>query len=373
MKMLRLFSIAAIASLMAIGCEKRENYDDNFDSSLNIVTSLSAGETSASIDHIAATMTLLLPAKSETTDVELTIEVPNGVTVTPASGSVVDLSAPIEVVSRYNHDVRRYTLSTRVLPSGIAFLADAPSYDALVDPANSSNYDDDVIAAAKWAKQTYGEDFVYLDANTLTYEQLESINVVFFYYDQVGSTTLPALYSEGNVKSVLLKYTIGGGKMMLGGFGNCMMQILGRDQSGMMTIVGAGAGGENPDNWSVEFTTSELSTTLTDGATKEANGFVNVIDRGFKEDHNVMWSPVGGYAAFTATYGGTPLASWGGTVKFEDTAGIIFWDKHDSFQGSFMTIGIAGMEWSMNDGRTNQYMGNVHTIYKNAIDYLSTK
>lgn len=372
MKMLRLFSIVAIVSLMAISCEKRENYDDNLDSSLNIVASLSVGATSATIDHLSATMTLLLPAKSQTTDVELSIEAPKGVDIQPASGSVVDLSEPIDIVATFNQNIRRYTLTTRVLPSGIAFLSDAPSYDVLVDPANSSIYDDDIIAAAKWTKESYGEDFVYLDANTLTDEQLENINVIFFYYDQTGSTTLPSLYSEGNVKSVLLKYTIGGGKMMLGGFGNCMLQLLGRDKSNMMTILGAGTGGDNSDNWSVEFVSGELSSILTSGTEVESSGLINVIDGGFKEDHNVMWA-LSGYDSFESLYGGTPLASWGGTVEFEDTAGIIFWDKNNTFQGSFISIGIAGMEWSMNDGRANQYIENVHTIYKNSIDYLSTK
>ncbi|WP_282017663.1 DUF4960 domain-containing protein [Salegentibacter mishustinae] len=378
------YYILCILSLtMFMACDEREIYDEDLDSVLNIVTGLTGNGTKATVNDLQGTINLVLPPRTDVTNVELEIEAPDGVQVDPPSGSVLDLSQRQEISATYGNSTRNYQLITRVLPSKIGFLGAAESYDELI-----ANADDDIVAAAQWVNETYPEDFEYINAAEVTYDDLEEFNVVVFYYDQVGSSELPTLFTEGNSKSAFIQYVVEGGKMLLGGMATSYAETIGRDKSGMQTIQGNGEGFDSPDTWTIDggvnFVNSKLNHpvyTFNPGLIEfDENGFIPVIDGGFREDHNNLWDAStllgaghqpGQFGEFERLYNGAVLAVWGG-VADECCPGIIEFQPKPPYSGTIIAIGIGGIEWNMNDGRTNDYRDNIEGIYKNSIDYLST-
>lgn len=383
MRKLKYIFFGLFSVLLLSGCEERQNYDENLDPVLNSITALQGNETRANIDHLQGVINLVLPPRTDITNVELDIEAPRGVEVNPASGNTVDLSERIEVTATYGNSTRKYQLITRVLPNKIAFLGEESTFEELL-----ANADDDIQAAAAWVQETYPEDFEYLDVNEVTYEDLQSVNVVVFYYDQVGTSELPEAFTEGQAKSAFIQYLVEGGKMLLGGMATSYAETIGRDQSGMLTIQGNGEGFDSPDTWAIDNGVNFVSSkknhpiyTFNEGLIEEdENGFIPVIDGGWREDHNNLWDAVsllgpghqpGQFNEFERLFNGVVLAVWAG-VADECCPGIIEFKPKTPYTGTIIAIGIGGIEWSMNDGRTNAYRGNIEGIYKNSIDYLST-
>nr|WP_315203560.1 DUF4960 domain-containing protein [uncultured Flavobacterium sp.] len=369
--------LLAIATI-TYSCEERLNYDDELPTTLNVIQSIKIGETQATIDDLSGVVNFVLPSDTNLSAVELDIQSPDGVAISPASGTIVNLTSSFTVTATSGGKTRKYIINARLLPSQIAFVNEATSIDLIAD--------DDVKAAAQWTKDTYGSKFVYIPFSQLTTEVLKSVNVVFFYYDTVGTSNLPQ--ASLDKKSVLIQYVVEGGKMLLGGMATSYAEVLGRDKSGLLTIKGNGAGGMNSDTWSIDggvnFQNDQRNSPIYNFTTiisTDSNGYFPVIDSGYKEDHNTMWDlgpllapghQLGQFAEFQRLYGGKVLATWSG-VSDEAVAGIIEFTPNSVFAGTIIGIGFGGMEWAMNDGRVNAYENNVKGIYRNSIDYLSTK
>ncbi len=358
-------------------CDKRDNYDDDSpNTSLNIITKLKGNDTEATIDDLQGIINLVLPPNSDASNVKLEIEAPKGIEINPASGSTLDLTQSIEVTANSTNGNRAYQLFTKVLPNEIAFLGEAATFEDLV--ATATGTDDDIVAVAQWLKETYPDDFVYLNATNVTIDDLESVNVVMFFYDQVGTSDLPVVFTEGATKSTFIQYLVEGGKMLLGGMATSYAETIGRDKSAMLTIKGNGEGFDNPDTWTVDggvnFVTSQLNHpiyTFNEGQiTFDENGFIPVINAGYREDHNNLWDAgsllnpgheLGQFGEFEKLYGGKVLGVWGG-VGDECCPGIIEFMPKSPYNGAIIAIGIGGMEWNMNDGRDNPYLDNVKAI-----------
>ncbi|MDR6844462.1 DUF4960 domain-containing protein [Flavobacterium granuli] len=369
--------LLALATI-TYSCEERLNYDDELPTTLNIIQSIKIGETEATIDDLSGIVNFVLPSDTNLSAVELDIKSADGVAISPASGTIVDLTSPVSVTATSGGKTRKYLVNARLLPSQIAFVNEAASIDLIAD--------DDVKAAAQWTKDTYGSKFVYIPFSELTTDALKPVNVVFFYHDAVGTSALPQ--ESLDKKSVLIQYVVEGGKMLLGGMATSYAAVLGRDKSGLLTLKGNGAGGPNPDIWTIgagaKFQTDQRSHPIynfTQVISTDANGDFPVIDAGYKEDHNNLWdlgpllapgNQLGQFAEFQRLYGGKVLATWN-HVADEATAGIIEFTPNSVFAGTIIGIGIGGMEWAMNDGRINAYESNIKGIYRNSIDYLGTK
>ncbi len=383
MKYYKLLISGLIVFFFIQSCERRDNYDEDLAQTLNIINELKGNNTSASLDHLQGIINLVLPPRSDASNVTLEIDVPSGIQISPSSGSVVDLTSPIQLLVTSSNSTRVYTLYTKVLPNQIAFLGNQPTYNDLI-----ANADDDVASAAQWLKDTYPQDFIYLDATTVTISDLASVNVVLFYFDQVGTSTLPSVFTEGTAKSTFIQYLVEGGKMLLGGMATSYAETIGRDKSSMLTIKGNGSGFDSPDTWTIDggknFQNSKLTHpiyTFNQGSISfDGDGYIPVIDGGFREDHNNIWDAasllnpgheLGQFGEFERLFGGKVLAVWGG-VTDECCPGIIEFIPVEPFQGTIIAIGIGGIEFNMNDGRTNAFENNVLGIYKNSIDYLST-
>lgn len=347
-------------------CDDRENYMDG-PAVLDIVEGISINGKNAEINHLAGTINVSLVGNTNLASVLFEAIAPEGVSISPESGSTLDLTNLVNVTVSNGVSERVYTIKATLLPSKIAFLGDGATIADIAD--------DDVKAAAEWTQATYGSDFVYVSYGGLTDEALEGVNVIVYVYDNVGSSAQPAALLAN--LNVLSKFFVQGGKIVAGLLGTGLVEELGRDTSGLRTIIGTGAGGINPDTWGIGFTNSTTANIISNGVPRNANNFVDVISSGYKEDHNALWDlgsiAAPKYANFNSIYNAEPISIWDHTIAAEGAAGIIVWNPWDRFKGYIITIGIGGMEWSMNDARNNPYLSNVQKIYKNSIDYLSSK
>tara|TARA_R110001583_G_scaffold122569_1_gene273851 strand:- start:4819 stop:5925 length:1107 start_codon:yes stop_codon:yes gene_type:complete len=347
-------------------CDDRENYMDG-PMVLDIVEGITINGKNAEIDHLAGTIEVSLVGNTNLSTVTFEAKAPEGVTITPESGSTLDLTSPVEVVVSNGFSERVYSINATLLPSKIAFLGDGATIADIAD--------DDVKAAAEWTQATYGSDFVYISYDGLTDEALEGVNVILYVFDQVGSSAQPAALLDN--LNVLSKFYVQGGKIVAGLLGTGLVEELGRDTSGLRNILGSGVGGDNPDTWGIGFTSSPVANIISNGLEFFEPNKAYVINAGYKEDHNALWNlgsiTTAPYATFNSLYNAEPIAAWDWAVDAQGFAGIIVWKPWDRFKGYMITIGIGGMEWSMNDARNNPYLSNVEKVYKNSIDYLSTK
>ena len=372
------YVLLLVIATITYSCEERQNYDDQLPSTLNIIESLKIGQTSASIDNLSGVVNFVLPSETNLASVVLDIKTPEGVIISPASGTTVDLTNPLKVTATSGGKTRQYIINARVLPNQIAFVSDATSIDNIVD--------EDVKAAAQWAKDTYGSRFVFIPFSDLTLNSLKTVNVVFFFYDTQGTSALPQ--ESLDKKNILIQYVVEGGKMLLGGMATSYAEVIGRDKSGLLTIKGNGIGFVNNETWGIDggvnFQNDQRNSPIynfTQVITTDSNGYFPIISGGYKEDHNNLWdiAPLlgpghqkGQFAEFENLYGGKVLAVWSG-VSDECCPGIIEFKSNSVYAGTIIAIGVGGMEWAMNDGRTNTYASNIQGIYRNSIDYLNTK
>lgn len=360
----KIFFLAMLTGF--ISCEERSNYTDG-ESTLAIVESVRIAGKVAEIDHLTGGINVSLAGGTNLGALSFEAKAPEGITLNPASGSTIDLSNGNELIVSNGSSQKVYTIAATLLPSKIAFVGDGATISEISD--------DDVREAGLWASQHYGANFVYIPYNQLVEGSLDEANVLFYMHDAVGTSDQPqALLDRLNVIS---KFFVLGGKIVAGSHGTGLVEELGRDTSGLRTIIGSGAGGDNPDVWGIGFANTNLGNTLSSGCTLNDSGNVFVIDGGYKEDHNALWN-LGSlddpkFATFASNYDAEVVAAWDWAIEGQGFGGIVLFNPSGRFKGHFLALGIGGMEWSMNDGRTNAYAENVRTIYRNAIDYLMAK
>lgn len=347
-------------------CDERENYIDG-PGVLDIVEGITINGKNAEINHLAGTVNVSLVGSTNLSSVLFEASASEGVSITPESGSTLDLSNPVNVTVSNGVSERVYTINATLLPSKIAFLGDGTTIADIAD--------DDVKAAAEWTQATYGSDFVYISYADLSDATLNGVNVLVYVHDQVGSSAQPQVVLDK--LNVLSKFFVQGGKIVAGLLGTGLVEELGRDTSGLRTVIGTGVGGDNPDTWGIGFSGSSISNIISNGLDVYDVNRAFVINSGYKEDHNALWNlssiTTNPYSTFNSLYNAEPIAIWDHTIDAQSYAGIIVWKPFERFEGYIITIGIGGMEWSMNDGRNNPYLSNVEKVYKNSIDYLSSK
>lgn len=106
-----LFFGIVITLLTVVGCEDDIKFNDNVpDYTYSIIRDFKVNGQSAIISHTNAVITFTLPAGSDLTKVPVNITLPEGATVEPASGSIVDFSAGPVIFTVSNNGIsRKYT------------------------------------------------------------------------------------------------------------------------------------------------------------------------------------------------------------------------------------------------------------------------
>jgi hypothetical protein len=198
------------------------------------------------------------------------------------------------------------------------------------------------------------------------------------------------------VLSAVTDWYKAGGNLLLGTFGNIYLKELGRVNCAP-SIIGTGVAAANPDIWyaSPTYGTIVGSALIVDNSTDpiyagltsdpivrdNGAGYVHypLVDAGVKEDHNCFWTlsedpEIGDLGAGNSTFLTTfqekwamqALATWDHIQDYYGAA-IARWNPQGAYQGTAITIGIAGWQWAQ---ANNPYITNVQQLTKNALDEL---
>lgn len=277
------------------------------------------------------------------------------------------------------------------------FAASAQKKVAFVNVAETVNdiLDDDEAAAARWAINTYGAE--YLPVSQITPQKLSEYDVLWIMVDDEYYAGLPDELLDATTLGYIKDYYKAGGNLLLNVFGNIMLKELGRIPFAP-DIMGTGTGSNNPDIWYVvsaygtweaapeliDRSSDPLFAGLTTEQTTKPNGnnypIPPFLGAGWKEDHNCFWSmeiPDNVIAndnpdhlkVFESTYNVEALATWTHVADYFGAA-IARWRPQGEFQGKAITVGAGSLEWNQNN-TVNPYQSNIDRFFKNALDELT--
>lgn len=195
-----------------------------------------------SVDEVAGTIVdpensilVLLPPSYDLTNITPIIDLPEGQTITPGSGTPQDFSnGPVNyTVTNTEGITRTFEVSVILGSSKIAFIGDGDDVNTIQD--------DDAKAAALFLQANYPDDFNYINFSDISSATLEGINVIMLYYltplpnlgylaapDNVLSM-LPTELQPGTAQSdALTDWVKAGGHMFIAGDPTPFIHVLGR-------------------------------------------------------------------------------------------------------------------------------------------------
>lgn len=380
------------------------------------------------IDNGASTITVLLPAGSDLSSVSPVITFNSELTVSPEPGVAKDFSkGPVTyTVTNLEGLTKAYQVAilSKESTQKVVFLGEADCINTLED--------DDAKAAAEFLKAKYPNDFAYIKIANITEQALANTNVAMLYYltpltdgtkyfatpDNI-MTLLPAELQPGaSQANALTNWVRGGGNLFLAGDPTSFIHVLGRmpaDYSAPRALGNyrytefgcAGVGGcvdyDKPagDIWGLGVRDANnsgdrRSHAIFNGLSFAGDGELYLNNAGTREARLIWWQQMDGVLSpgccgqdaallFEQTVNAVKLGTlmWigdafgYGAVEFLPTNGTLeanFDTKiPTNFAGRVITLEntIIGYEFDSNDGRPNDYQGNIELLTSNIIDYLN--
>ena len=392
--------LLAAVMLFAVSCGEDDGpgVDQTVNAEISSFRIVSPVEASGTINNDDNTIIIEVPGDVDVTTTEVAIVIPEGATVSPASGSEVDFSSPVDFTvtgsdADGNTITEVYTVTVEKT-AVVAFVGNAATIEEL---------EDDAQAAATWMQETYGDEFVYLSADEITPDAVSNLKVIFFYrLEATEPVDLGAMASE-DVASTISNFVRDGGQLLLAGDAASYIFTIDRvpDAYAFNEVneeIGIEENKAADDFWglsAVPTTTSEDRTThpLFEGVLNAENRvFLNNAPT--REVRLVWWNvgPAGGECCgnldmvtnFEEQLKATKLASLRHVDDYFGFAAVEFGrtdiDTHASlspdvpkdFRGTILMLSnsIIGYEWVTNDGSVNEYQENIEQLTANAIEYL---
>lgn len=314
-------------------------------------------------------------------------------------GQTVELPGTATSYVIENADLRHYTfgvvtynavgershteyLEFRVGPTRVAYLGVAASIDAIID--------DDERASAAWFVANFPTGD-YLTFNEIKNgADLSQYRVLWWHYDsQTGDATLPAISRNADVVAAITEFHMNGGGLLLNTHAVQYLWTIGRITDQFPVVVGAGAGGQNPDVWAANVNIGgaydKTNHPIHQGLAwydEDGRKLIPLIGNGWKEDHNYVIHNLGGYFGLPnnsediyrkllVDRGIRILGVWGHVRDYYMMGNFETMPIND-FEGTAIAIGLGSFEWNQND-RVNPYQENIHKITLNAIEYLKSR
>lgn len=380
------------------------------------------------INNTSSTISIILPAGSDLTSVAPVITANEELTVSPASGVAQDFSQGSVNYTVTNQEGLTKTYQVTIVSANstqkVVFLGEADCINTLED--------DDAKAAAEYLKAQYPNDFAYIKIANVTEAALANTNVVMLYYltpltdgtqyfatDSNVMTLLPAELQPGEPQAIALtNWYKNGGNFFLAGDPTSFIHVLGRmpaDYSQPRALGNyrytefgcAPAGGcvdrDRPadDVWGLGVRDSNNSGNrrghpVFNGLTFNGDGELPLYNAGTREARLIWHQHMDGILSpgccgqdaallFEQTVNAVKLGTlrWiadgfgYGAVEFLPTNGAVEanFDSNigTSFAGRIISLEntIIGYEFDSNDGRVNDYQGNIELLTSNIIDYLN--
>jgi hypothetical protein len=401
MKKSILFNVLmAAVMLFTVSCGEDDapEVDQTVNAEITSFRIVSPVEASGTINNDDNTITIEVPGDVDVTAAEVAIEVPEGATVSPASGTQVDFSTPVDfTVTGLDADgntvTEVYTVSVEKT-AVVAFVGSAATIDEL---------EDDAQAAASWMQETYGDEFVYLSANEITPDAVSNLKVIFYYKLEATEPVDLGAMASADVESTISNFVRDGGQLLLAGDAASYIFNIDRVPDSYAFNEDAGVIGveENKpadDFWGLSVvpeTTSEDRTNhpLFEGVLNAENR-VYLNNAPTREVRLTWWNvgPAGGNCCgevemvtnfeeqlkaiklaslrHVGDYFGFAAVEFGRTDL--DTHANFSADVPKDFRGTVLMLAnsIIGYEWETNDGSVNEYEENIEQLTANAIEYL---
>lgn len=394
----------------------------------SFATSADVCAISGIINNNASTISLILPAGSDLTSISPIITLNDELTVSPASEVAQNFSNGSVKYTVTNQEglTKEYQVTATAANSTqkVVFLGEADCINTLAD--------DDAKSAAEYLRAQYPNDFAYIKIANVTQAALANTNVVMLYYltpltsgtkyfatDTNVMTLLPAELQPGAPQATALtNWYKNGGNVFLAGDPTSFIHVLGRmpaDYSQPRAIGNyrftefgcSGAGGcvdrDRPadDVWGLgvrDLNNSGNRRThpIFNGLTFNGDGELPLYNAGTREARLIWHQHMDGILSpgccgqdavllFEQTVNAVKLGTlrWVGdgfgygAVEFLPTNGAVEanFDSNigTGFAGRIISLEntIIGYEFNSNDGRVNDYQGNIELLTSNIIDYLN--
>jgi len=390
--------LLAGAAMLITSCEKDPPEDLTVSATITSFSITSPASVSGTIDTTAGTILLRVPGDEDITNMTVSITLPEGATVSPASGTSHDFTNPVTfTVTGSDADgievTKSFTVSVE-LTAVLGFIGKGATIGEL---------EDDAMAAATWMESLYGDQFVYLSASEITADALANLKVIFYYeLEPIAGTDVIDLGSMTDAALTVSNWVRDGGNLFLAGDAADYIFEIDRVPEALYwnEVCCSGVEGDKPsdDIWgmsAVPETTSEDRTDhpLWEGLLTEDNR-VYLNNSATREVRLFWWNvgPAGGDCCgnldmitnFEEQYKAIKLSSLRGVSDYFGFNAIEFGrtdlnthetlnaDVPKDFKGTVLMFSntINGYEWVVNDESTNDYYENIETITENAITYL---
>ncbi len=345
------------------------------------------------------TISLDIPADKDITQVMVDVVLPPSVTISPASGTKVNLTNPvIFTVTGKDKEGKpvtaTYTVSANLIPI-LAFIGKG---------ATINDLEDDAKAAATYAQTTYGKQFIYMPAANITATSLSNLKVAFYYeLNPIKDEFVTNLGTVAEKATVIGNWVRDGGKLFLAGDAADMIFKIGRvpfSEANWTEICCSNVetGRREDDFWGI----SAISTTTSADRTGHPlfTGLLDATAKNFSlfngptREQRIFWwkdGPSGGSCCadlemitnFEKKYKALKLASVRNIIDYYGFAVIEFQQTvtgtdaafstnvTKDFKGTVLMLSntFSGYEFKANEG-INAYQANIEKLTKNALDYL---
>jgi hypothetical protein len=351
-----------------------KNYTVNVSVASPII-SFKINDIAATINNTAHTILLTLPSGTDLTALQPVIELSEGVSISPASGTTIDFINPVVFTVSTATSSVDYTATVSVPVEGltVAFLGTAATREAI------SNLDEKT--ACDWLFDNYQ------GAQYLSFAQINSgadisgINVIWWHYD--SAQALPSTALNPTVTTALQTYKANGGNLFLTSFATQYVDALGivPPGKGPNNVFGdfpPNGGVDNANSWGITFAGHEGHPIFQNLETYEGNK-ANLLQNGtFRLNHTAWWflPEWGGYgdgAGWRSQTGGVNLASEAWDTAQNGRVGLAEWGDTDK---NVVIIAFGAYDWynepdsNGNPSQANAYINNIRTLTLNSINYL---
>lgn len=394
--------------MLISGCtDNNDSFDDlsiniGSDIEVSITEVADTGADEVIINEETGKITLVYPCDTDVKSITPTFSLSEGASVTPESGTALDLSSPKQLTVINGNLFKKYTVSADIR-CVTAFLSYASTVETIVD--------DDEAAAAAWFFDSFDETvtkFVSFDDIKADPTVLDDVTTLFWVLDghpEDNSNWFPEIALDTDVLGTITTWYKNGGNLYLHQHAAHYIFDLGRmtQVSGFPEkMIGGGAGFENGDTWSIGI---NMGLTHDNSAHPMFSGIeiltydngqkaIPTIGAGWREDRNAMQNSIPAryglpnndeevFTKYTTENNLVWIGSWDGIIDYWN-GGVFEYLPTDEYQGRAISIGIGGVEWNVNangergadatinpDG-VNPYQDNVETMAFNIINYLST-
>ncbi len=370
-----------------------------------LISSLSlAGAEEIIIDEESRTVSVTVACGTDLSAATPNIEVSSGASITPASGTAVNLSAPVEYTIIGGNLFSTWTISANIRCI-TGFLS--------VHPDQASIIDDDEAAAADWFFRTYSSDvtrFISFDAIKADPSVLDELKVLWWILDGDAETRdfqMPDIALDPDVLGAIKDWYAAGGNLYLYQYACRYIFELGRHEEipnlNTNLATGVGDGADNTDTWGVgivpglkpeqDMSSHPMFAGIDIQTREDGMKWIQTMSPGWREDRNFMIGDMQVayglgdtdqeiYDRFTSENQLVWLGSWEWVGPNYFVVGLLEYLPNDDFQGRAIFQGNGGFEFNMNatgeqgamsenspDGE-NLYQDNIHKLAQNAINYL---